>query len=202
MRAWAVWTARRRSTTFSSTKILFGDHQINPIGAVDGQSLVGEGDGDLTTKRDASKGQLVAKARLVGRLQKPRTELAVNLDASPDHDLGAVSEPGRSFVVGHSWCSATLSQSFRCATAPPPVHEVPFESERAGPEGTTGRRGVWKAGVGQASMAAVEWIVLLRCPDWRPGRRASVQNAASHERPARQSGLCHEDPELVRDVPP
>jgi len=126
--------------------------QVHPIGAVERQPLVRERDGDLATERNASKSQLVAKARLISRFQEPGPELAVNLDASSDHSVRAVGELGQFPVVRcHLWYSAASVDS--CDTdAPRPlrilgVHQ--HESERAG--GNTGRRGVWKAGGGQAS---------------------------------------------------
>jgi hypothetical protein len=74
-------------------------HQVHPISAVERQPLVRERDRDLATKGDTSKGQLVAKARLVGRFQKPGTKPAMNLDAGSDHGVGAVGELGEFFAA-------------------------------------------------------------------------------------------------------
>jgi hypothetical protein len=63
------------------------DEQVDPVAAIEGNRFVLNGKIDLSTKRYASQGELVAHALFVSRLEQPWAEGPMHLDRRSDNRL-------------------------------------------------------------------------------------------------------------------
>ena len=66
------------------------DDKVEAIAAVEQYALVFQGKRPLVLERDAAEGELAAQARFVCRLEQPRAQMPVDLDAGADDLLGAI----------------------------------------------------------------------------------------------------------------
>jgi hypothetical protein len=62
-------------------------HEVEAVAALEGEAFVAQRDGNLSLDAETAQAELTREAALVRRLQKPGSEVAVNLDASADDDV-------------------------------------------------------------------------------------------------------------------
>jgi hypothetical protein len=68
---------------------LFTHDQIQPVTAVEPQTLVFDREVDLTTEVDAAQMEFVAQTFLVCRFQQSRSQVTMNFDCCTDDRAGA-----------------------------------------------------------------------------------------------------------------
>jgi hypothetical protein len=61
------------------------DDQVEPIAAVERRALLLERQGPLALELEPEEREFVSYAMLVGRLEQPRPQVSVHLDAGTDH---------------------------------------------------------------------------------------------------------------------
>jgi hypothetical protein len=86
--AWCI--ARSRSTALISMIRSSPSENIEPIATVEPHTLVHNRDWPLTFKLKAAEREFMGKTLFVCRLEEPRSEMSVHLDARTDNLLGAI----------------------------------------------------------------------------------------------------------------
>ncbi len=64
------------------------DYEVQAIAGIQGEALVDDGKRDSTRGRQATLGQLVKKALLIGRLQQPRSQSPMDFQPRIDDGPG------------------------------------------------------------------------------------------------------------------
>lgn len=98
------------------------DDEVETVAAVEGEAFVGEGERNLTLDVKFAQGELMREAVLVGRFEKSRPQVAVDLDAGADDGLrNPLPPPFLRFSLFHFRVVGATSPEVASESLPNPI---------------------------------------------------------------------------------